>query len=123
MSGFQLKDIHFMLMDNVLPVGLALTNRVQKAGPTKVVQDFISSNYSLDQLREEGSFSSKLVREKLDELYPGLGNPVVDIEVSVNPQEVSEEVNSTDQDSLVYILNRIDKRLNLISSYLDKPVD
>jgi len=75
-------------MQEVLPVGLALADRVRKGGPAEVVAAFEGRRGDpLDALRQEGEPAASRVRAQLDQLSPGLGNPVVPVQVRDIPQE------------------------------------
>jgi len=56
------------------------------------------------------------VRDKIDQLIPGLGYPVVSVDVTVD--ENYPDYQSNDQDSLVSTLNRIDSELDKLRHYL-----
>jgi len=66
----------------VLPVGLAVVERARKGGPREVLAAFEGDpSASLDRLRQEGEPVASQVRETLDRFQPGLGNPVVKVDV------------------------------------------
>ena len=71
----------------------------------------------IDKLRGEGLSSAQLVREKLENISPGLGHPAV--EVQVNKDNTHLENNQLKDQSLKHILRRIDERLSLLKSFLD----
>jgi hypothetical protein len=74
--------LRLTLMQDVLPVGLAVVERARKGGPRQVMAAFDgSSSDPLGRLREEGEPAAGQVRESLDRLQPGLGNPVMKVEV------------------------------------------
>ena len=65
-------------------------------------------------LREEGEPAARTVREQLDQVSPGLGNPVMPVSVSVE-----EPVASPDERSeLINALQRIEGRLEELSRRL-----
>jgi len=101
------KDIlRLALMQDVLPVGLAIFERVKQGGASKVAEAFSSSDDPLQELKIEGELAAKTVREQLDNVSPGLGNPVVPVKVDIefrNP-EVDPIL---DQESLLQCLGRI----------------
>ena len=57
------------------------------------------------------------MRDKIDQLIPGLGNPVVSVEVTVDENSPDYKIN--DRDSLVSTLNRINTQLDQLSYYLN----
>ncbi len=109
---------HLVLMDTVLPAGLAIFNRVQKGHAGKIIDDLRSSTSPIQMLQEEGSEVAQLVRDRLDQIVPGLGNPILEVKVSINSNK-NNHVESISENDLVNILNRIESRLNLLKLYID----
>jgi len=82
MAADPLDTLRLTLMQDVLPVGLAVVERARKGGPKEVLAAFGGDpTASLDRLRQEGEPVASQVRETLDRFQPGLGNPVVKVEV------------------------------------------
>jgi hypothetical protein len=82
MAADPLDTLRLTLMQDVLPVGLAVVERARKGGPREVLAAFGGDpTASLDRLRHEGEPAASQVRETLDRFQPGLGNPVVKVEV------------------------------------------
>jgi hypothetical protein len=82
MAADPLDTLRLTLMQDVLPVGLAVVERARKGGPREVLAAFGGDpTASLDRLRQEGEPVASQVRETLDRFQPGLGNPVVKVEV------------------------------------------
>ena len=77
------------LMQDALPVGLALLDRARRGGPGRVVESFTTSPEPFSDLRSEGEPAARELRERLDQVSPGLGNPVM--EVAVEVEETIEE--------------------------------
>jgi hypothetical protein len=74
--------LRLTLMQDVLPVGLAVVERARKGGPRQVMAAFDGSSADpLGQLRQEGEPAASRVRAQLDQMSPGLGNPVMKVEV------------------------------------------
>ncbi len=96
-------------MQDVLPVGVAIVERVREQGFRKFVDFFSVSKDPFEELRKEGEQSASSLREQLDEINPGLGNPVMEVKVEV------EEDNNFVLDT---ILMRIEDRLDLLELYL-----
>jgi len=105
------------LMQDVLPVGLALLDRARRGGPGRVVESFTTSPEPFSDLRSEGEPAAREVRERLDQVSPGLGNPVMEVAVEVEEmvdENVKEELPVTVEDerlALQAALNRIEQRL------------
>ena len=114
MSENNLKSLHFSMLENFLPVGIAVFQRAKDGGPEKVLEGLFSSDQPITQLRGEGLPSAKLIREKLDKVNPGLGNPAFEVQVSTS-DFTKDKSNSK---SLNDILERINYRLNLLKSIL-----
>ena len=119
--------LRLSLMQEVLPVGLALVERVRAGGPGKVVESFTSGALDpLRELRDEGEPAAKDVRERLDQLSPGLGNPVMPVQVAVEEPssevyDVLEEGCSPEQDDqqLHEVLERIAQRLQALEAQIE----
>ena len=109
-SDNPLDQLRLSLMQDVLPVGLAVLERARKGGPGKVVEVFTAgSEDPIADLRQEGEPVARDVREQLDAVSPGLGNPVMPVSVSVDePATVEQEDGS---DDLLPTLRRIEERL------------
>ena len=106
-----LDQLRLSLMQDVLPVGLAVLERARQGGPSKVVEVFTAgSEDPIAELRQEGEPVARDVREQLDAVSPGLGNPVMPVSVSVDePKTVDER--QDDSDDLMPTLRRIEERL------------
>ncbi len=113
MSDKKLQGLHVSVLEDLLPVGMAILERIKDRGPEKVFEGLFSSHHPIDTLRAEGFSSAQLIREKLDNISPGLGNPVVDVQVNIDNNQFKDE------ESLKEILQRIDSRLLLLESFLD----
>lgn len=77
----RLNALRLKLMQEVLPVGLAVADRARKGGAKDVIAAFQGDADPIEQLRQEGEVAASQVRERLDRVSPGLGNPVVKVEV------------------------------------------
>ena len=122
-------SLRLALMQDVLPVGLALVERVRAGGPAKVVESFTSgASDPLAELRDEGEPAAKGVRERLDQVSPGLGNPVMPVQVAVEEPsaevvDVLEEGSAPEQDEeqqLGEVLERITQRLQALEAQLEQ---
>ena len=109
MAKAQLKDFHLFAMESALPFGMGIIQNAKTGGFQKIM-DVIKSNDPFSEFQVDGETSAKKVRDKIDQLIPGLGYPVVPVDVTVEENYPDHERN--DQDSLVSTLNRIDSDLN-----------
>jgi len=121
MAADPLDSLRLALMQDVLPVGLAVVERVRKGGPAEVLAAFDgTSDDPLGQLRQEGEPAASQLRENLDRFQPGLGNPVMKVEVrDVGSEEVASPPPApADPAELLAALERIEARLALLQSRL-----
>lgn len=82
MAPEPLDKLRLAVMQQVLPVGLALVERVRRGGPAEVAAAFAGDQPDpIDALRQEGEPAASRVRAQLDQVSPGLGNPVMAVEV------------------------------------------
>ena len=106
-----LDQLRLSLMQDVHPVGLAVLERARQGGPGKVVEVFTAgSEDPIAELRQEGEPVARDVREQLDAVSPGLGNPVMAVSVSVDEPE-TVDARQDDPDDLMPTLRRIEERL------------
>jgi hypothetical protein len=120
MASDPLDTLRLALMQDVLPVGLAMVERARRGGPRELVEAFSASSDPLAQLRQEGDAAARDLRDSLDRLQPGLGNPVV----SVTVRDIVEPPPQTgpSQRELQTTLARISTRLALLEQRLGPPV-
>ena len=120
MAADPLDALRLALMQDVLPVGLAVVERARKGGPREVLAAFDGSSADpLGQLRQEGEPVASQLRDNLDRLQPGLGNPVMKVEVREEPPESAEVPaafieRALDERELQDHLLRIAERLQLL---------
>jgi hypothetical protein len=95
---------------------MAMVERARKGGPREVLAAFDGNSADpLGQLREEGEPIASQMREGLDRLSPGLGNPVMKVEV----RDVAAEPSSpADAQELNEALQRIASRLGELQRQL-----
>ena len=115
MAKDQLRDLHLFAMESALPFGMGIVNNAKNGGLQKIM-DVLKSKDPFLEFQVDGKTSAKTVRDKIDQLIPGLGYPVVSVDVTV--EENSPDYESNDQDSLVSTLNRIDNELDQLRHYL-----
>ena len=109
MAKDQLRDLHLFAMESALPLGMGIINNARTGGFQKIMKVFKSKDPFLE-FQFDGETSAKAVRDKIDQLIPGLGYPVVSVDVTV--EENYPDYESNDQDALVATLNRIDSDLD-----------
>ena len=110
-----LDQLRLSLMQDVLAVGLAVLERARQGGPTKVAEVFSGASADpIADLREEGEPAARTVREQLDQVSPGLGNPVMPVSVSVEEPAAPADERS----ELIDALQRIEGRLEELSRRL-----
>jgi hypothetical protein len=133
MASDPLDALRLTLMQEVLPVGMAVVERVRKGGPREVLAAFEGDAADpLDRLRREGEPAASQLRQTLDRLQPGLGNPVMKVEVRDVPVEPvataadplaaggprASAAGSSDPAELLEALARITARLDALEQRL-----
>ena len=118
-----LDSLRLALMQEVLPMGLAFVDRVRTDGPAKAVESVARGDDPLGDLREQGEAAASEVRQRLDQISPGLGNPVMSVQVEVDepvvPQD-SLDSDHSDASQLQDVLARIDGRLQRLDALMNK---
>ena len=109
MAKDQLRNFYLFAMESALPFGMGIIKNA-KTGGFQIIVDVIKSKNPFSEVQIDGETSAKTVRDKIDQLIPGLGYPVVSVDVTV--EENYPDYESNDQDSLVSTLNRIDSDLD-----------
>jgi len=87
-----LDSLRLALMQDVLPMGLAFVDRVRTDGAAKAVESVAKGQDPLGDLRKQGEPAAREVRERLDQISPGLGNPVMTVQVEVKEPDSAAEV-------------------------------
>jgi hypothetical protein len=112
-------------MQEVLPVGMAVVERARRGGAKDVVEAFTTTADPLGQLKQEGDAAARSVRDGLDRLQPGLGNPVMKVSVETVPDApaamASPELGASDHSDhseLQRTLGRIAERLAVLEQRL-----
>ena len=116
MAKDQLRDFHLFAMESALPFGMGMIKNAKTGGLKKIIEVFKSKDPFTD-FQVDGETSAKIVRDKIDQLIPGLGYPVVSVDVTV--EENNPDYVSNDQNSLVTTLNRIDSQLDQFRRFLE----
>ena len=120
MADESVDKLRLTLMQDVLPITLALVDRVKKGGAKKVVEAFSIPEDPFRELRDEGEPAAKSVRDRLDDLSPGLGNPVMPVQVDIYDESSTLENDSFEEKSLSTVLIDIESRLTLLEEMLDR---
>ena len=115
MAKDQIRDLHLFVMESALPFGMGIINNAKTGGFQKII-DVLKSKDPYSEFQVDGKTSAKTVRDKIDQLIPGLGYPVVSVDVTV--EETYPDYERNDKDSLVSTLNRIDSELDQLRHYL-----
>ncbi len=116
MAKDQLRDFHLFAVESALPFGMGIMKNAKTGGFQKIMDVFRSKD-PLSKFQVDGETSAKTVRDKIDQLIPGLGYPVVAVDVTVETNYPEHE--SNDQDSLVSTLNRIDSDLDQLRRFFN----
>ena len=114
MAKDQLRDFHLFAMESALPFGMGIINKARTGGLQKIINVFKSKD-PFSELQLDGEASAKTVRDKIDQVIPGLGHPVVSVDITVDEHDPDYEIK--DRDSLVSTLNRIDIQLDQLIHY------
>ena len=114
MPDSSVRALHLKVMQDALPMGMAVVERIRTGGIKKVMEVFQSEKEPFAELKMEGDLAAGFVREQLDNVSPGLGNPVKEVKISV------KEVIVEDKTALMPILLRIEERLDLLKAYCDE---
>ncbi|MBW3041044.1 hypothetical protein [Prochlorococcus marinus] len=115
MAKDHLRELHLFAMETALPFGMGMLNKA-KTGGLKTIVNVFRSDDPISEFQVHGESSAKTVRDKIDQIIPGLGHPIVSVDVTV--EETHPDCDINDQDSLVSILRRIDSQLDELSDHL-----
>ena len=119
MPSQPLDSLRLAVMQEWLPLGLAVVDRARRGGVSAVVEGFTQTEDPLDQLRQEGEPVARQLRDNLDRLQPGLGNPVMKVQVrDLEPLEPPVAVPLAGEGDLQSALARIGERLQLLEQRL-----
>tara|TARA_Y100001968_G_scaffold66713_1_gene57545 strand:+ start:95 stop:469 length:375 start_codon:yes stop_codon:yes gene_type:complete len=116
MAKIQLRDLHLFAMESALPFSMGIINNA-KTGGLKRIMDVFRSNDPISEFQVDGEIAANTLRDKIDGFMPGLGHPVVPVDVTVEENFPDSEINDTD--SLVSTLNKIEDQLNQLRDYFN----
>ena len=114
MNENNFQNFRIILMQEYLPIGLAIFKKVKAGNIQNIVNSIKDSNFSLANLRSEGEDMAKNVRDQLDQIQDGLGNPAV----SVDFKEESNNSKSTSNLEINLKLIEIEKDLQELKRLL-----
>ena len=109
MAKDQIRDLHLFAMESALPFGMGIIQNAKTGGFQKII-DIVKSKDPFSEFQVDGKTSAKKVRDKIDQWIPGLGYPVVSVDVTIEENYPDDEKN--DPESLVSTLNIIDRELS-----------
>ena len=115
MAKDQIRDLHLFAVESALPFGMGIINNAKTGGFQKII-DVLKSKDPYSEFQVDGKTSAKTVRDKIDQLIPGLGHPVVSVDVTV--EEKNPDYDTNDADSLASTLKRIDDQLSQLRRYI-----
>ncbi|MEY3735587.1 MAG: hypothetical protein RLZZ624_646 [Cyanobacteriota bacterium] len=122
MAADPLDNLRLSLMQDVLPVGMAIVERARRGGVRDLVAVLTETADPLSQLRQEGDQAARSVRHNLDRVQPGLGNPVMPVDVRPAPEAAAASFDPQAEISdLQQTLQRIQGRLLLLDQRLAEP--
>lgn len=118
MGDNSVERLRLSLMQDMLPVGLAMLDRFRRGEAKDLMEVLQTSDEPFEELRDEGEIFAKNFREKLDQIKPGLGNPVVPVSVEVDNSPIVEE--TPENESLLELLHSIESKLDTLENLLGK---
>ena len=116
MARDQLRDFHLFAVESALPFGMGIIKNAKTGGWQKIM-DVFKSKDPFSEFQVDGETSAQSVRDRIDQLIPGLGNPVVSVDVTV--EENYPDHDSNDQESLVSTLDRINRELDQLRRFVN----
>ena len=116
MANDKFKNLHLSIMQSILPLGMGVLHNAKTGGMKKVI-DVFNSKDPVSELQVDGETSAKILRDKIDEWIPGLGNPVVSVDVTIEEKSTDYEID--EDDALFATLIRIDRQLTELSQHIN----
>ncbi len=89
MANGPLQSLRLQVLNDVLPVGLGAVARLRSARAGDLFNDLARGQDGVANLRQDGEDDARQLREFLDQLAPGLGNPVVEVDVEVQSRSAA----------------------------------
>ena len=119
MAKDQSKNFHLFAMESALPFGMGIIENAKNGGLKKIINVFKSKD-PFSEFQLDGEKSAKSLRDQMEQLIPGLGYPVVSVDVTVADNYPDYE--KKDQDSLVSTLERIDTDLDQLRHLISNDI-
>jgi len=104
-----LQNLRLQMLNDVLPVGLGAVARLRSARAGELFNDLARGQDGVANLRQDGEEDARQLRDLLDQLSPGLGNPVVEVDVEVQ-QSRSDDPSGQGED-----IQELQERLALMA--------
>ncbi len=89
MANGPLQSLRLQMLNDVLPVGLGAVARLRSARAGDLFNDLARGQDGVANLRQDGEDDARQLRDFLDQLAPGLGNPVVEVDVEVQSRSAA----------------------------------
>ena len=111
MANDPLQTLRLQVLNDALPVGLGAVSRLRSARPGELFNDLLKGQDGVANLRRDGEDDARQLRDFLDQLAPGLGNPVVEVDVQVqsrsaDPPHQEEDIQEL-QERLALMAERV----------------
>jgi len=94
MANDPLQNLRLQMLNDVLPVGLGAVARLRSARAGELFNDLARGQDGVANLRQDGEEDARQLRDFLDQLSPGLGNPVVEVDVEVQQSRCDDPAGS-----------------------------
>ncbi len=111
MANDPLQSLRLQMLNDVLPVGLGAVARLRSARAGDLFNDLARGQDGVANLRQDGEDDARQLRDFLDQLAPGLGNPVVEVDVEVQSRSAAPPSQEKDiqelQERLVLMAERV----------------
>ena len=121
MADQNLDRIRLTFMQEVLPIGMAMVDRARQGGVGKVFEVFKVSEEPFKDLSKEGENAAKNFRDQLDQVSPGLGNPVMSVNVDIE-ESPATSIGVVDEKELMQLLSRIESRISDLERHFEPNV-
>lgn len=100
MANGPLQSLRLQMLNDVLPVGLGAVARLRSARTEDLFNDLARGQDGVANLRQDGEDDARQLRNFLDQLAPGLGNPVVEVDVKVQSRSADPPAQEEDVQEL-----------------------
>ena len=111
MANGPLQSLRLQMLNDVLPVGLGAVARLRSARAGDLFNDLARGQDGVANLRQDGEDDARQLRDFLDQLAPGLGNPVVEVDVEVQSRSAASPSQEEDiqelQERLALMAERV----------------